>query len=247
MENRRIIIVGASSGIGKAVAELFLADGWIVGLASRNISALRDLCNKYPDKSYFEEIDLNLPNSDSKLKTLIDRVGGMDIYFHVAGIGSQNYKLDSSIECNICNTNVLGFTRMVDYAFNYFADNKAASGHIAIVSSIAGTKGLGISPAYSATKRYQNIYIECLEQLSYMRKAKIRFTDIRPGFVKTPLLDDGNNYPMLMNVNYVAHIIKKSILKRKKIVVIDWKYKLLVSLWRLIPRWIWVRIPAKTN
>ena len=82
---------------------------------------------------------------------------------------------------------------MVNTAFHYFA--RQGKGHIAVISSIAGTKGLGIAPAYSATKRFQNTYIDALEQLAYMQKKKaIHFTDIRPGFVKTDLLNDGKNY-----------------------------------------------------
>ena len=91
---------------------------------------------------------------------------------------------------------------MVTAAFRYFA--RQGNGHIAIISSIAGTKGLGAAPAYSATKRFQNTYLDALEQLACMQHLSIRFTDIRPGFVATGLLNDGKHYPMLMNTAYVA-------------------------------------------
>ena len=114
-----------------------------------------------------------------------------------------------------------------------------------MISSIAGTKGLGVAPAYSATKRFQNTYIDALEQLATMQKLDIRFTDIRPGFVATSLLNDGKNYPMLMKTSYAAKLIVKALKRNKRIAVIDWKYSILVFFWKLIPRCIWKRMKVK--
>ena len=150
------------------------------------------------------------------------------------------------VEVETVRTNALGFTRMVDAAYNYFKINKQR-GQIAVVSSIAGTKGLGVSPSYSATKRYNYIYLDCLEQLARMQKVDISFTDIRPGFITTALLDDGQKYPMQMTVDYAAHKIVNAVNRRKRIAIIDWKYSILVSFWRLIPHWLWVRLPIKTR
>ena len=108
-------------------------------------------------------------------------------------------------------------------------------GHIAVISSIAGTKGLGIAPAYSATKRFRNTYIDALEQLSRMHHLHISFTDI-PGFVATGLLNDGKHYPMLMSPKTVAAHIVRAIHRKQRIAVIDWRYRLLVFFWKLIPR-----------
>ena len=103
---------------------------------------------------------------------------------------------------------------MVGAAFRYFRDK--GKGHIAVISSIAGTKGLGIAAAYSATKRFQNTYIDALEQLASMKKIDIRFTDIRPGFVATNLLNDGKKYPMLMKTDYTARLIVKALNRKKR-------------------------------
>jgi short-subunit dehydrogenase len=115
----------------------------------------------------------------------------------------------------------------------------------AVISSIAGTKGLGAAPAYSATKRFQNTYIDALEQLAHIQKLPIRFTDIRPGFVATGLLNDGKHYPMLMHTEKVARHIVCALEKKKRIVVIDWRYRILVALWRLIPPFLWKRLPVR--
>jgi len=106
---------------------------------------------------------------------------------------------------------------------------------------------LGVAPAYSATKRFQNTYIDALEQLSNMQKSNIRFTDIRPGFVSTELLNDGKNYPLLMNVNKVGIHIVRALNHKQRVVTIDWRYAVIVFFWRMIPRWLWKRLPVKTN
>lgn len=243
---KRIVIIGASSGIGKAVALRFLESGWRVGLAARNVEALKEISRLYPDMTEVEHIDVTSEDAPEKLISLINKLKGVDVYFHCSGIGSQNLGIDSNIEKSICYTNVVGFSQMIDTAYNYFKTRRIP-GHIAIVSSVAGTKGLGVSPAYSATKRYQNIYLECIEQLSHMQGVDLSFTDIRPGFVKTPLLNDGNNYPLLMDVEKVATSIVKALLRKKRVVIIDWRYRILVWMWKVIPRQLWVRMPVKTN
>ena len=129
---------------------------------------------------------------------------------------------------------------MVTAAFNYFKTR--GSGHIAVISSIAGTKGLGVAPAYSATKRFQNTYIEALAQLARMQHLDIHFTDIRPGFVATDLLKSGK-YPMLMKADRVAQHIIKALREKRRVVVIDGRYRVLVFFWRMIPRWLWERLP----
>ena len=166
----------------------------------------------------------------------------MDIFLLSSGIGKQNYTLQSEIELATAATNVAGFIHMTNAAYHYF--EQQGYGHIAVISSIAGTKGLGAASAYSATKCFQNTYIDALDQLARMNKLNISFTDIRPGFVATPLLKD-DSYPMLMKATDVAKDIVKAISKKKRVAIIDWKYRILVFFWRLIPRWIWVRLPIR--
>ena len=184
MENKskRAVIMGATSGIGYEVAHLLLANGWTLGLAGRREENLKKLQAEAPERVYIKAIDIKDSNADKLLLSLIDDMGGIDMYFHSSGIGYQNAKLDADTELNTLETNGTGFTRMIGTAFRYFREK--GYGHIAVISSIAGTKGLGIAPAYSATKRFQNTYIDALEQLSGMQKLNIRFTDIRPGFVE---------------------------------------------------------------
>lgn len=238
-QNPIAIIIGATSGIGLEVARLLAGRGWKLGIAGRREEKLRRFQAQHPGQVEIQPLDVTQEDAPQQMRTLIGRTGGMDVFLLAAGIGSQNPDLRTDIELNTAATNIDGFIRMITTAFDYFKQHDG--GHIAVISSIAGTKGLGIAPAYSATKRFQNTYIEALTQLAHMQKLAIRFTDIRPGFVDTDLLK-GGKYPMLMRADKVAARIVKAIERQERIVIIDGRYRLLVFFWRLIPRRIWERL-----
>ena len=240
--NKKVIIIGATSGIGREVANISIAQGWKVGVAGRRAQELETLRQTAPDQVFTQVLDVTDKNANQKLDELIEQIGGMDVFLLSSGIGKQNYTLEADIELATAVTNVEGFIRMTNAAYHYF--EKQGHGHLAIISSIAGTKGLGAAAAYSATKRFQHTYMEALEQLARMNKINISFTDIRPGFVATPLLKK-DSYPMLMKATDVAHQIVKAISRKKRIAIIDWRYRILVLFWRMIPKGIWLRLPVR--
>ena len=237
---KKAIIMGASSGIGHEVARLMIERGWTVGVAARRVDKLEELHACAPERVFTARIDVTDAHAEEALRKLIDRMGGLDLYFHAAGIGWKNPMLQADKELMTMQTNAMGFTRMVGAAYRYFAGN--GGGHIACITSIAGTKGLGPAPAYSATKAMQNTYLQALEQLAANKKLNISFTDIRPGFVDTPLLTGSSHFPMLMNAEKVAKSIMKAIDKRRHICIIDCRWHVLTTLWQHIPNWVWRRM-----
>lgn len=238
--DKKAIIVGASSGIGREVALLLLKEGWHIGVAARREESLQELKATAPERVEVITIDVTKEDAGERLLILVEQLGGMDLYFHASGIGKQNRTLTEDIELSTMATNAVGFTRMIGTAYRYFAER--GEGHIAAITSIAGTMGLGPAPAYSATKTMQSTYLQALEQQARQRGLSIKFTDIRPGFVATALLDDDFPYPMLMKPQVVARDIVKSIRRGRHVRVIDYRYRVLTFVWRLIPRWIWRRI-----
>ena len=234
---KRVVIIGASSGIGLEVARLLLAEGCQLGVAARREDRLQALKQEAPDRVVTATIDVTAGDAAARLRALIDELGGMDLFFYASGIGKQNRTLTPDIELNTVNTNGLGFTRMIGEAYRYFAER--GEGHIAAITSIAGTKGLGPAPSYSATKAMQNVYLEALEQQANARGLKIHFTDIRPGFVNTDLLSGDFHYPMMLKPDKVARQIVAAIKGKRHVKVIDWKYAILTPLWRLVPRILW--------
>ncbi|MDR0814448.1 MAG: SDR family NAD(P)-dependent oxidoreductase [Bacteroidales bacterium] len=243
---KHAIIIGATSGIGQEVAKKLLADGWQLGIAGRREQELQAFRQMFPHQQIaIQVLDVTREDAHQRLDELIEQNGGMDLFFLASGIGRQNVDLEPDLELRTAETNVTGFIRMVTAAFRYFKTRNG--GHIAVISSIAGTKGLGVAPAYSATKRFQNTYIDALAQLAHIEKINIRFTDIRPGFVKTALLSDNNKYPMLMKPERVAALIVKALYRKKRVAVIDRRYACLVFFWKLIPRLLWERLSIKTG
>ena len=233
----KVVIIGASSGMGLEVAKLLLSEGNSLGVAARREDRLQALKQLAPDRVVTATIDVTAEDAASRLRALIDELGGMDIFFYASGIGKQNRELTPDIELNTVNTNGMGFTRMVGEAYRYFAEK--GEGHIAAITSIAGTKGLGPAPSYSATKAMQNVYLQALEQQANARGLKIRFTDIRPGFVDTDLLKGDFHYPMMLKPEKVAGQIVNAIKNKRHIKVIDWRYALMTACWRRIPRPLW--------
>ena len=234
---KRAVIIGASSGMGMEVAKLLLAEDYHLGIAARREDRLQALKQQAPDRVVTAVIDVTAEEASHRLRALIDQLDGMDLFFYSSGIGKQNRTLTPEIELNTVNTNGMGFTRMIGEAYRYFAER--GQGHIVAITSIAGTKGLGPAPSYSATKALQNVYLQSLEQQANARGLNIRFTDIRPGFVDTDLLSGDFRYPLMLKPDKVARQIVKAIHNKRHIVVIDWKYAILTALWRRIPRPIW--------
>lgn len=111
---KRAIVVGASSGIGREVARLLLRDGWTVGLVARRgalLEALASECSSQAPasvspsgdngcgKTFVREIDVTSADADTDLRQLIDEMGGLDLYFHAAGVGWMNRNLRSRWNC----------------------------------------------------------------------------------------------------------------------------------------------------
>ena len=237
---KRAVIVGATSGLGLEVARLLLERGWSIGVAGRRVEALERLRAVAPDRVQIRAIDVTQSDAPDRLHALIDNLGGMDLYFHSSGIGRQNSDLDPSIELSTVRTNGEGFVRMVTAAYRYFRTQ--GHGHISAITSVAGTRGMGAAAAYSATKRFQRTYLDALAQLAHREGLRLHITDIRPGFVRTALLNPEVRYPMLMEPAPVARRIVDAVERRRRVATIDRRYRALVLLWRLLPQCVWERM-----
>ena len=133
--------MGASSGIGLALAEALASRGVRIGVAARHTETLKALAASYPGMLEVMSIDVTRRDAVERLSELAGRIGGMDVYIHVAGIGFDNSTLEPEREVDIVRTNAVGFARMVSAAYRYFRVN-GVKGQIAAVTSVAGTRGI---------------------------------------------------------------------------------------------------------
>ncbi len=225
------------------IATDFARMGWRVGIAARREDRLKEIKDLYPGRIEYLAIDVAAPDAVERFYKLIELIDGMDYLLYSAGCGWLNPQLDEAKEESTVDTNVLGFTRIVSAAYRYFRDTaNVTAGHICAITSVAGTKGIGLAASYSASKRYQWTYLQALDQLAHSEQVNVRITDIRPGFVDTPLLDGNRNYPMEMSIDYAAPRIEKAMLRGKRIAVVDARWAVVTALWRMVPDPLWRRI-----
>lgn len=252
---KRIMIFGASSGIGKMLAQKYAAEGNMVAVAARREEQLLQLQKEYPANIHVCKADVASPAVEEggsyessvkgKFNEMLQALGGVDLVIYSSGMGKQNAAFDMNVEYATINVNVKGFTSLAGAVVEY---GKTAAHHVQFVtiSSIASTRGIGISASYSATKMYQVRYMESLRQLSNAMGWNMSFTTIKPGFIATDFIKD-HSYPMTMSLPYAVRCIKRAIDKRRASVVIDWRWSLVVGFWKCIPDWLWYKLPVKSR
>lgn len=239
---KKIVIVGATSGLGRGVAEMFIEAGWIVGVAGRNVRALTELKESCPQRVYAAEIDIMSTEGPERLMALIEQIGGMDIYLHCSGIlRAVDESLSIEDEVITAETNAVGFTRMVSAAYNYFASSRRP-GRLVAISSIAGIRGLEALPAYSASKAYDSTLLEALRQRSRRDRLPLKIVDIKPGWTRTPLLDSDRHYLLEMDAERVVRSVFNATLHARRSKIIGLRWKILTGMERLLPAWIYERL-----
>lgn len=237
---KKAVIIGATSGIGKGLAKLLVDNNYKVGITGRRTELLDELKYENPNSFFSKAFDItDTKITINKLDELINELGGLDLLIICSGTGDLNDNLDFTIEKRAIDTNVLGFTCVADWTFNYFEKQKF--GHLAAISSVGGLRGSRQGPAYNATKAYQINYIEALRQKAAFLKLPIIITDIRPGFVDTDMAK-GDGQFWLATVDKATRQIFDAINKKKRIVYVTKRWRLIGAFLKRIPRQIYDRM-----
>ena len=201
---------------------------------------LLELKDENPDAYLTKVLDVtNTRAAIQQLEELIDELGGLDLLVISSGIGEINEALDFEIENQTIDTNIVGFTCIADWTFNYF--EKQQSGHLVVISSIGGIRGSHQAPAYNASKAYQINYTEGLRQKAAKLKMPIFITDIRPGLVDTKMAK-GEGLFWVMPLEKAVNQIYKAIIRKKKVVYVTKRWHLIAMILKIAPRWIYDRI-----
>ena len=235
MENRakKAIIIGASSGIGEALAVTLGQHGYTVGLMARRVAAMQQIAKTIPTQSYIKFIDLTDPyQAVQNFNALIKEMNGVDLVIINSGIGFYNQELEWDKEKQTIDVNVSGFTALADAAMRYFIEQ--GSGHLVGISSIAALRGSDSTPAYNASKAYVSNYLQGLQKKAANKKLHITVTDIKPGFVDTPMVEGAQTFWMA-SAPKAAEQIYQAIRKRKSHAYITRRWRLIAWLMRLVP------------
>lgn len=233
----KAIIIGATSGIGKELANLLVKNGYTVGITGRREELLNAIKNENPSAYLTKPLDVtDISSSIQKLNELTEALGGLDLLIISSGTGDINNQLDFEIEKRTIDTNVSGFTAIADWAFNYFEKQK--SGHLVGISSVGGLRGSRQAPSYNASKAYQINYLEGLRQKAGNSGSYIYVTDIRPGLVDTEMAK-GDGLFWVMPVAKTAEQIFKAIQKKRKVAYVTKRWRLMAMISKAIPKQIY--------
>jgi short-subunit dehydrogenase len=239
MAEKKIIIVGASSGIGREIASKYVGNSNRVGITGRRENLLNELKEKFPAQIFVSCFDVMESENQEKIRQLIDDLGGLDLLIYNSGYGDPSKELDWEIENTTVKTNVNGFVEIVNYAFNYFVEQ--GYGQIAITSSVAAVRGNSWAPAYSASKAFMSNYAEGLNIKARRLQKKVVITDVRPGFINTKMAK-GNGQFWIIAKEKAAEEIIRAIEKKKRVAYITKRWWLVAQIMKLLPFNIYRRI-----
>jgi len=236
MTAERVIIVGATSGIGRELAVLLAQRGYALGLIGRRQALLDELQQSLPGQVLTSTIDVTQPaTAMPALGELIERLGGLDLIIISAGTGFLNPALDWPDEQATIDVNVSGFAAMANVAFRHFY--QAGRGHLVGISSIAALRGSPIAPAYNASKAFVSNYLEGLRMKALQRRLPITVTDILPGFVDTAMAK-GDGQFWVAPAAVAARQILRAIDRKASRAYITRRWRLIAWLMRLLPAWV---------
>ncbi|MBI1884099.1 MAG: SDR family NAD(P)-dependent oxidoreductase [Chlamydiae bacterium] len=236
----KAIVIGASSGIGRALSKHLSQKGYTVGITARRMELLEGLQKELPNPSFIQPMDVTqIEESARLLEKLIQEMGGVDLIILNAGIGISSLDLLWENEKKTIETNVLGFAALANVAFEFF--RKQRSGHLVCISSIAALRGSGPAPAYSASKAFESNYLEGLRMKAFNLKRDIFFTDIQPGFVDTDMVKNDKAF-WIAPCDKAARQIYHAIERKKKHAYITKRWRLMAWLMKIVPSGIWKRV-----
>lgn len=184
---KKAIVIGGTSGIGYAVSDLLLSKNYKVGVTGIEKVEVCKFQNSTDKNLIFKHLDATKESSSKIISELVEWLGGLDLLIFSAGIGNLNKNLGFEIENKANQLNVLAFTEISDWSYRFF--QKQGSGHYVAISSVSGLFGSRVAPAYHAAKAYQINYLEGLRQKVRISGLPIYVTDVRPGYVDTPMTE----------------------------------------------------------
>ncbi len=218
-----ILIVGATSGIGKALWQHYVSLNHNVAIIGRRAELLNSIKAEAPTLTFPYEADIsNIDTLNNTLAEIQKELRSLDLVIICAGIGELNPELNVGTELSTIATNVLGWTNITDRIYSLF--ERQGFGHLVTITSVGGMQPTPIAPSYSASKAFQINYTKSLQAKA--KNTKIKITEIRPGLVDTRMAK-GEGLFWVMPLNKVVPQIVKAIDKKKKLCIVTKRWRFL--------------------
>jgi short-subunit dehydrogenase len=236
--SKKAIVIGASSGIGAALAKNLADNGYKVGITGRREENLKLIKASNPDAFLVKSFDCTEMKNSEYLEEMVEELGSLDLLILSSGTGDLNEDLNFDIENRTNQLNVIAFTQIVTWVMKYFEQQE--KGHLVAISSIGGMRGSRAAPAYNASKAYQINYLEGMRQRVKKSGKPIYVTDIRPGFVDTDMAK-GEGQFWVASKEKAAKQIFDLIKRRKDIGYVTKRWRLIAFILRLLPNALYKR------
>lgn len=234
------IIIGASSGIGAALAHALAARGVALGLAARRTGLLEELSQSLDVSTVVRCIDLcDADDAMNQFREIASELGEIDLVIISSGIGHENQELSWQPERETIDINVTGFAAIANVAVEQF--ERQNRGTLVGISSIAAIRGNGGAPAYGASKAFVSHYLSSLRHKFAKSNSPILVIDVQPGFVDTEMAK-GDGLFWVAPVDKAARQILAAIDKRRTHVYVTRRWRIIAWLLRLMPSWIYHRM-----
>jgi short-subunit dehydrogenase len=228
------VVLGASSGIGAALARQLGAAGWRLGLAARRLDRLEALARELPSAALVRRIDLREAEAAAPLlEAFIDELGGADLVIISSGTGELNPDLDWALDRDTLAVNVLGFTVAAQVAMRHFL--RRGRGHLVGITSVGGLRGNAVGASYCASKAYQSIYLDGLRDAIAQRRLPIAVTEAQPGFVDTAMMKAPRPF-WIASPEAAASQIIAAIRRRSKHIYVTRRWALIALIFKGLPR-----------
>ena len=228
----KVLIIGGTSGIGRGLVDVYLKNGYKVGVVGRRTELLNQIKSTNQDV-FIETLDVsNISKSNDVYNSLISNMNGIDIVINCSGWGDINKEFNNDIDLKTIQTNVIGFTKIMNFFTNYFLTKN--KGVLVNISSIGGLRGGGFVGSYNSTKSYQIKFLESLSISIKKLKKKIQITDVRLGFVDTDMLK-GKGF-WVSSVNDISNKVFKDVNNKKTVVYNDLRWFIISKLLQIIPK-----------
>lgn len=241
---QRAIVVGASSGIGEAIARRLASEGCLVAMVARRLNELERIANDIAatgaKRPLVYKHDVCAAECVPALfQQITAELGGLDLLIYSAGVmpilAEHEYSLQK--ELATVDVNVRGAVAWLNTAAERF--ERAESGTLVGISSVAGDRGRRHFPAYSASKAFLDTYLEGLR--NRLARYGVRVVTIKPGPVDTPLVQGMKNLPFLISAERAAELTLKGARKRE-VVYVPWIWRPIMAIVRAIPSPIFKRL-----
>ena len=234
---KNAIVFGATSGIGKSITRILIKEGYKVAITGRRLEKLEELKKEFPDQILVKQNDIQqIEDVEKVFNEIVLEFKTIDLVIQSSGVGFVNPKPDWDKEQQTILTNVLGVTKLYVLAYKLFKEQQF--GHLVGISSIASIRGSRAAPDYFASKAYQKSYLEGLYiKTKSIKSKKVFITDIRPGFVDTPMAL-GDQLFWMVPLEKAAIQIYSAIKKKKRVAYISKRWQLVAWVLKIVPAWI---------